>query len=209
MRATFASSSEIRRGTQLNSCKYLRAVIEETMRMSPSTLAHAWREQDPASVAAVETLVIDGHIIPPGTQFAVSQYSLQHNDEYFAEPFKFSFDRWLAPEAETTEQRNAQTAMRRAFVPFPIGDRACPGKSMAWLDMKLTIARTLWYFDFEQASGRDGQLGGGWDDGRKDGRGRMDEYQLYDSVVVFHNGPFLGFKPYGGHWKDLGVSDHE
>lgn len=171
--------------------------------MSPSTLAHAWREQDPTSVAAGEPLVIDGHVIPPGTKFAISQYALQHNEVYFPDSFKFSPDRWLALESETAEQRDARTAMRRAFAPFSISDRACAGKSMAWVELKLTIAQTPWYFDFERAPGRDGQLGGGWQGGDKSGRGKLDEFQLYDSVVVHHDGPCLIFKPYEDHWEEL------
>ncbi|KAJ4418526.1 hypothetical protein N0V82_005506 [Gnomoniopsis sp. IMI 355080] len=209
IRTTFASSKEIRQGAQLNGCKYLRAVIEETMRMSPSTLSHAWREQDPASVAKGERLVIDGHVIPPGTQFAVSQYALQHHEEYFPDPFKFNPERWLAPTMESLERRDAQASMRRAFAPFSIGDRACAGKPMAWLEMRLTIAHTLWYFDFKQATGKEGKLGGGDGVNRHDGRGRLDEYQLYDSVVVMHDGPCLVFEPYKDHWKDLELLDRE
>lgn len=176
------------------------------MRLSPSTLAHAWREQDPASVAAGESLVIDGHVIPPGTQIAVSQYSLQHNEKYFPEPWRFSPDRWLMrEEEETPEQRGVKAAMRRAFAPFSLGERACAGRAMAWLEMRLVVAKTLWYFDFERALGEEGRLGGGGLGGSgwgKYGRDRVDEFQLYDGVVVVHDGPCLAFKPYQDHWKD-------
>ncbi|ROW12524.1 hypothetical protein VMCG_00732 [Cytospora schulzeri] len=204
IRTTFTSGGEIRQGPQLNGCKYLRAVIEETMRLSPSTLAPAWREQEPASAAAGEPFIVDGHVIPPGTQVAVSQYTLQHNKAYFPEPYEFRPERWLepGPGKEIAEQRDARTAMRRAFAPFSIGDRACAGKSMAYLEMRLAIARTLWYFDFERAAGEAGKLGEGWQ-GRMDGRGRLEEFQLYDSIVVDHNGPNLVFKPRGEYWKEL------
>lgn len=180
------------------------------MRMSPSALTPAWREQEAASAAAGESLIVDGHVIPPGTQVAVSQYSLQHNPKYFPEPFEFRPERWLAPEsgdgkplAETDEQREARTAMRRAFVPtFPIGDRSCAGKAMAYLEMRLTVAKTLWYLDFERAPGEAGELGGGWP-GKTDGRGRRDEFQLYDSIAVDHTGPNLVFLPRGGYCEEL------
>lgn len=142
-------------------------------------------------------------------QVAVSQYSLQHNPKYFPEPFEFKLERWLAPESEdgtpipeTAEQRDARTAMRRAFVPFSIGDRSCAGKSMAYLEMRLTIAKTFWYFDFERAPGEAGELGGG-QPGRTDSRGRRDEFQLYDSIAVDHTGPNLVFLPRSGHWEGL------
>lgn len=178
--------------------------------MSPSTLSPAWREQEASSAAAGEPFIVDGHVIPPGTQVAVSQYSLQHNPKYFPEPFEFRPERWLGPESEdgtplpeTAEQQDALNARRRTFAPFSIGDRACAGKAMAYIEMRLTIAKTLWYFDFERAPGEAGELGGG-SPGSTDGRGRRDEFQLFDSIVVDHTGPNLLFQPRGGYWEELG-----
>lgn len=212
IRTEFNSGQDIIQGPRLNNCKYLRAVIEETMRMSPSTLIHAWREQDPASVASGEAFVVDGHLIPPGTQVASSNYCVQHNEAYFPEPFKFRPERWLVPEAgdkdsptdsAQTSQQNFPTAMRRAFIPFSIGDRACAGKPMAWLEIRLAIAKTLWYFDFQRAPGEAGQLGGGREGAIDEGRERADEFQLYESIVVDHTGPNLVFTPRGDFWRDL------
>ncbi|KAK2615979.1 hypothetical protein N8I77_002700 [Diaporthe amygdali] len=212
IRTKFASGSEIRQGSNLSGCAYLRAVIDETMRMSPSTLAPAWREQERTSAAAGEPFIVDGYVIPPGTQVAVSQFTVQHNEEYFPDPFDFRPERWLAPESgdtqvsrETVEQRNARATMRRAFVPFSTGDRSCAGKSMAYLEMRLAIAKTLWYFDFERAPGEAGELGGGRP-GRMDGRGRREEFQLYDSIAVDHKGPNLIFSLRGDYWKELDLN---
>ena len=205
IRNTFSSGHDIRQGPQLQSCKYLRAVIDETMRMSPSSLGPAWRAQDPASVAAGEAFVVDGHVIPPGTQVGSSRYAVQHNEAYFSEPYTFKPERWLPSEdgkPETAEDHKARAAMRRAFAPFSLGDRSCAGKAMAYLEMSLTIAKTMWYFDFKTAPGEAGKIGGGWP-GRKDGRGRPDEFQLYYSLVVQNDGPNLVFNSRGDHWKDL------
>lgn len=212
IRTKFASGGEIRQGSKLSSCTYLRAVIDETMRMSPSTLAPAWREQERTSAAAGEPFIVDGYVIPPGTQVAVSQFTVQHNEEYFPDPFDFRPERWLAPESgdtqgspETAEQRDARATMRRAFVPFSTGDRSCAGKSMAYLEMRLAIAKTLWYFDFERAPGEAGELGGGRP-GQVDGRGRREEFQLYDSIAVDHKGPNLIFSSRGDGWKELDLN---
>lgn len=211
IRTTFSSGRDIVQGPVLNSCKYLRAVIEETMRMSPSAPGHAWREQDRASVAAGEPFIVDGHLIPPGTQVATSLYSIFHNEAYFPDSYEFRPERWLAPDANKKDsaadraeagQQHDFTANRRAFVPFSTGDRACAGKPMAWLEMRLTIAKTLWYFDFERAPGEAGKLGGGREDG-PEGRRRVDEFQLKESIIVDHSGPNLVFKPRGNFWRDL------
>ncbi|KAI0021052.1 cytochrome P450 [Xylariomycetidae sp. FL0641] len=205
VRSTFHSGDDIRQGPRLAGCKYLRAVIDEALRIAPAALQAAWREQDAASVAAGETLIVDGHVIPPGTQVAVNLYSLMHNAAYFPEPFKFRPDRWMVPEDENAEQREARATMRRAFQPFVLGDRGCAGKAMAYLELSLTIARTMWYFDFNKAPGEAGKLGEGTP-GRTDGRGRRDEFQLYDGVLVIHEGPNLLFKPRGDLCKDLEAS---
>ncbi|KAH7413555.1 cytochrome P450 [Phaeosphaeria sp. MPI-PUGE-AT-0046c] len=211
IRNTFSSGHDIRQGLRLSQCKYLRAVIEETMRMSPSALAIAWREQYPESVAAGESFIVDGHVIPPGTQVGVSNYCLQHDPSIFAEPFAFRPERWLLPgsgDSEATDQSEAHAAMRYAFAPFSLGDRGCAGKPMAYLEMSLVIAKVMWYFDFERAAGAIGDLGGGTV-GRKDGRGRANEFQLYEGVVVGHYGPNLMFTPRENYHMDIKTKQAE
>ncbi|KAK8093898.1 hypothetical protein PG997_000583 [Apiospora hydei] len=201
IRTTFSSGSEIRQGPQLASCKYLRAVIDETLRICPPTPGVMWREKDPLSP---EPLVVDGHVIPPGTLVGVGTYSLMHNPEYFPEPFSFRPQRWLdgAVEEEDPKAKEARAIMRRAFIPFSLGDRGCAGKAVAYSEMSLTVAKTLWYFDFEKAPGAAGDVGGGRK-GAEKGRDRPDEYQLHDSFMADHNGPNLVFRARGDYWEDL------
>lgn len=222
IRSTFGSAAEILPGPQLRGCRYLRACLDEAMRMSPPALAASWREQDGGT-----PLVVDGHVIPPGVQVAVNVYALFHNPAYFPDPFAFRPERWLGAgddgddddeqdhdhdhddgevggggAAADVDRTAAARTMRRAFAPFLIGDRSCAGKNMAYTEMSITIARTLWYFDFERAPGKDGELGGG-QAGRTDGRGRPDEYQLKDRFIAVHEGPNLVFRPRGDFWKEL------
>ncbi|KAI1253593.1 hypothetical protein MGN70_005803 [Eutypa lata] len=197
IRTTFSSGSEIRHGQKLTSCKYLRAVIDESMRISPPTPGVMWREQDPLST---EPLVVDGHVIPPGTLVGVGTYSLMHNPEYFPEPFAFRPERWL--EDEAPEEKEARATMRRAFIPFILGDRGCAGKAVAYLEMSLTVAKTIWYFDFEKAPGDVGELGSGRK-GAARGRDRPGEYQLYDRFMAEHEGPNLIFRPRENYWEEL------
>lgn len=181
------------------------------MRLSPSVLAPAWRQQDPASVAAGERWIVDGHVIPPGTQVGVSNYALQHDAKIFPEPFAFKPERWLPPPSSSSSSSSGEadaafqaqlSKMRRAFAPFSVGERACAGKPMAWLEMSLVVAKTVWYFDFEKAEGEAGKVGEGkrgWGDGRE----REGEFQLYEGVVVGHDGPNVVFRPRGEEWREL------
>ncbi|ETS76240.1 hypothetical protein PFICI_11627 [Pestalotiopsis fici W106-1] len=190
IRDAFSDGSLITVGPQLLGCKYLRAVIDETLRMSPPTTVMPWREVD-RNISPKEPCVVDGHVVPGGTLVAISAYCLMHNEEYFPQPFAFQPERWLD---DTDPDRLAR--MVEAFIPFSFGDTMCLGKTLAYMEMSLVLAKTLWYFDFKQAPGESGKLGaggpGGWDG---DLRRRVDEFQLYDAFVGEHNGPNLTFIP--------------
>lgn len=113
-----------------------------------------------------------------------------HNELYFTDPFEFRPERWLEPEQESASKR---TTMREAFAAFALGDTGCVGKAMACQEMSLIVAKTMWYFDFQRAPGKAGKLGGG-EAARKDGRHRVNEYQLDDNQTSDKDGPNLVFK---------------
>ncbi|KAI1173829.1 cytochrome P450 [Nemania sp. FL0916] len=163
IRTTFKISSQIRNGSQLAGAD---------LRMSPPITGTLWRQQVVTPEEASEPLIIDGHTIPTGTQIGVNTYSLHHNEEYFPRPFTYLPERWLpdCPEYQTTN--------RNAFAAFSVGARGCAGKPMAYLEASLVIAKTLWYFDFEELT-----------------RAEANEYQLNDIVVSTHKGPWLKFTP--------------
>lgn len=198
IRTTFVSGQDIKSGTQLTGCKHLRAVINETLRMSPSSIGTLWRQQDltlPSEIS--KPLVVDGHVVPPGTMVGLSPYSLLHNEKYFPEPFIFRPERHLE-----AVQNGKSTDTARAFAPFAVGSRSCGGRAVAYLEASLTIAKTLWYFDLEKAPGKAGELGQG---GLGMGKGgeRENEYQVWDVIIAEYHGPNLIFTPRGEHWKEL------
>ncbi|KAI1802859.1 cytochrome P450 [Daldinia bambusicola] len=200
IRTAFSSGQAVKSGPQLSSCKYLRAVIDETMRVAPPTTATPWREEDIYSAAPAPSdgspFLVDGHAIPRGTAVGVSLYSLMHNEAYFPEPFAFRPERWLDDADDGAFDEATRATMRRALAPFALGDRGCAGKAMAYLEASLVVAKTLWYFDFRTAWGPAGRVGGGTP-GRS-WRDRVDEYQLYDIFTADHDGPNLVFKPRAG-----------
>ncbi|KAI1824026.1 cytochrome P450 [Xylaria intraflava] len=197
IRTAFQKGADICGGPQLFACRYLRACIDEALRMSPPLPGTLWRElyEDNG-----EPWVIDGHVIPPGTKVGVNTYSLHHNEEYFPEPFAYVPERWL--EDETPYPQASNKAMQDAFAAFSTGARGCGGKAMAYLEASLVVARTLWYFDFEVAPGQPGKAGCGFS-GAANGRERETEYQLYDVFISIHDGPNLIFKQREDFCKDL------
>ncbi|RYC57327.1 hypothetical protein CHU98_g8890 [Xylaria longipes] len=198
IRSTFASGEEIKAGPQLAGCRYLRACLDESMRMSPSVPGTLWRIQDPGDE---QPLVIDGHLVPKGTLMGVSAYAIHHNEEYFPDSFTFKPERWLAA-GTSSEEDAAAKRMHDAFAAFSTGSRACAGKALAYMESTLVLAKTLWYFDFKSAPGNLGEVGGG-KPGSPPGRSRPDEYQLEDIFTATHDGPYLMFQARGEQCRDL------
>ncbi|KAK4211987.1 cytochrome P450 [Rhypophila decipiens] len=188
IRTTFAHGHEIQGGPQLAGCVYLRACIDEALRMSPPGPTTLWRVQDPNDK---QPLFIDGHLVPRGTTFGVNIYSLHHNEDYFPSPFEYRPERWLWSSNSIDEA--ARKRALEAFTAFGVGSRQCAGKPMAYLEASLVLAKTIWYYDFESAPGELGQVGGGRV-GAKHGRDRPDEFQLHDMFVSLHDGPYLVFR---------------
>ncbi|KAK8090644.1 cytochrome P450 [Apiospora phragmitis] len=196
IRTRFSLGSDIQSGPQLSECKYLRAMIDESMRLSPPFLGTFWREQHASST---EPLVVDGRVIPAGITVGVNLYCLMHNEAYFSDAFSFKPERWLAPEegedaSGEKEQEAGRATMRKAFAPFSLGEASCLGKGMAYLKISLTLAKTLWCFDFEKAPGELGRVGEGHAGMKDDARRRAGEYRLFDISTADHDGPYLVFR---------------
>ncbi|KAI1419418.1 cytochrome P450 [Xylaria sp. FL1777] len=193
--STFSSSSEIHGSPRLSNCQYLRACIDEALRMSSPVNGTLWRELA-ADDDGSRPFTVDGHVIPKGVQVGVNIYTLHHNPEYFPDPYAFKPERWLG--GNEAERRR----MKDAFAPFQIGYRGCAGKPMAYLEASLVIAKLFWYFNFESAPGEIGQVGGG-KVGDETGRHRPEEFQMYDVFASKHDGPMVIFKPREKYCEEL------
>ncbi|KAK8017757.1 cytochrome p450 family protein, partial [Apiospora rasikravindrae] len=167
--SSFASGETIRGGPEMAACKYLRATIDETLRISPPAPGTLWRElSDP----------VEKQGPPPG--------------DYFPNPYEFIPERWLDEGYGFHAVEKA--TVYDAFVPFSAGSRGCAGKAMAYAQCSLVLASILWYFDFETAPGEQGRLGGGSPE-MGSGRERENEFQTYDTASSAHDGPMLVFSP--------------
>ncbi|KAI8963500.1 cytochrome P450 [Daldinia sp. FL1419] len=194
IRSAFNSGNDIRGGPILAKCHYLRACIDESLRMSPPAAGTLWREQYPDDQTP-GPLIIDGHVIPKGTHIGINIYALHHNEEYFPDSFNYQPERWITP--------SGSPISHDAFAAFLAGPRGCAGKAMAYLEASLVLAKTLWYFDFGVAPGKLGTVGMG-EKGNRNGRDKETEFQLYDTFTASSDGPYLVFHPRGDYWKELG-----
>ncbi|OTB12190.1 hypothetical protein K445DRAFT_321192 [Daldinia sp. EC12] len=191
IRTTFQSGNDICAKTVAN-CPYLRACINESLRMSPPSPGTLWRHLAPEEECN-GPFIVDGHVIPKGTVVGVNTYSLHHNEEYFPGPFRYDPERWLIT-TDFEEGIAAKKVINEAFAPFSTGPRGCAGKPMAYLELSLALSKIFWYYDFETAPGELGQVG----------VGEQGEFRLYDIFTSTHDGPYLVFKPRGTFTKDFG-----
>ncbi|KAM3565576.1 hypothetical protein MY1884_000109 [Beauveria asiatica] len=190
IRARFASVEEIEHGPALGGCTYLRACVDEAMRLSPSVGGILPRE------ILAGGMTIDGHTLPVGTVVGVPHYAVQHNEDYFPDPYSYVPERWL-PGAKNsalgreTSQDDVSLAAS-AFCPFSIGPRGCIGKALAYAEMTTTLARTIYTYDMRKAVGvadpSEGRVGNEW------GRHRPGEFQLVDTFTSAKKGPVVEFK---------------
>ncbi|KAF2261474.1 cytochrome P450 [Lojkania enalia] len=184
IRNTFSDVEDIVTGPTLSACAYLRACIDETMRMTPPVAGALPRQVLPGGID------IDGRHIPAGLDVGVPHYAIHHNPEYYPQPFTYMPERWLSdPQANPLHAYLA--AAHSAFCPFSIGPRGCIGKGLAYVELTVTIARVLFLFDLRVKPGS--RLGGGNPD-LEVGRMRADEYQIEDRFASCKDGPILQFR---------------
>ncbi|ETN41091.1 uncharacterized protein HMPREF1541_03026 [Cyphellophora europaea CBS 101466] len=155
VRSAFEHEDDIRTGPTLNKLLYLRACIDEAMRMTPPAGSSLFREAQEGGAT------VDGQRLPAGVQVGVPIYGIHHNAEYFPAPFEYRPERWLEGESGNTKE-NVEKA-RSAFCPFSVGTRSCVGKGMAMMELSLAVAYAIHTLDFQHAEGQHALKGWGFE----------------------------------------------
>ncbi|KAI8057112.1 cytochrome P450 [Syncephalis plumigaleata] len=115
------------------------AVIHESMRVHPVAPFGMPR------IVPKGGTTLDGHYVPEGTTVMVSINVMQMDKDAFPEPEVFRPERWL----DSTPEQLAK--MRLHFAPFSVGPRACLGRGLAWMELRMTAAELFRHFTFESA----------------------------------------------------------
>lgn len=184
VRSAFHSVSDIRAGPVLNSCAYLRAAVNETLRMAPVAAQPLWREADRGGC------MVDGEIIPAGLNVGAGIFSLHRNPKAFPNPYKYDIERWiLQPGKNEEKEKERIREMSRSFAPFSVGPRQCIAKNFAMMELLLTMANVFFQLEFEKVGNLgQGKKGAGW------GREREDEFQFKSFFTSYMEGPMVRFK---------------
>ena len=154
VRGAFSEVEEIVSGTRLNELVYLKACIDEALRLAPAVPGAIPREVMDGGA------VVDGVFLPAGTDCGTPVYSIHRQEQYYRSAETFIPERWIenatcsaSGMSWTTTKADIDTA-RRAYCPFSIGPRGCIGKSMAFMEMRLSLARLVYLFDMTLADRR-------------------------------------------------------
>ena len=183
IRNTFASTDEIVLGPKLSSCQYLRACLDESMRLTPAGPSELSRD----ILSGGQT--IDGEFYPEGITVGTSEWSSGRDDD-FGDPYVYRPERWIVNEEGGVTAKDI-ARIRNHVHPFSAGPAKCVGQNLAMLELLTTTARTLFRFDVRAAPGS--TLGEGapelaW--GRRD----RNQFQLDDAYISMRDGPMLQFK---------------
>lgn len=184
IRTAFEKVEDICIGQQLDSCHYLLACINESMRLSPPLGAIMPRQ------ALHGGICVDGHFFPEGTEVGTPVYALHHQERYHPDPFMFNPARWREGLSSAASDE-IHSLLHSAFCPFGIGPRGCAGKALAYVEISILLARIVFSFDLRlsQSPGREGGRSN-WAKGRK----REKEFHVFDTIVALHDGPMVEFK---------------
>ena len=125
---------------RLASLPYIKAVIDEALRIYPPLSADLRRE------ISSEGAALSGHFLPGGTIVSVYSLAASQSAANFAQPRCFVPERWLHADERPEWTKGDHLD---ACQPFSVGPRNCIGMSLAYAETKLILARLLWRFDIE------------------------------------------------------------
>ncbi|KAH7304450.1 benzoate 4-monooxygenase cytochrome P450 [Stachybotrys elegans] len=184
IRSTFNTPEDIVYDQKLLSCVYLRACIDEGMRMTPTGPCELPRQVLPGGQRVL------GEFYPPGTILGVVPWCMSFSESIYEDATVFRPERWIVDEANGVTKESVDR-LKANFHPFLSGVGSCLGKNIAMAEMMLTVARTLHRLDIRRTPGSTLGCGGpeqGW------GARNKKQYQLVDAYVSLRQGPEVQFR---------------
>ncbi|KAI4225731.1 MAG: hypothetical protein L6R36_003694 [Xanthoria steineri] len=143
VRSAFSHESEIV-AAKVDGLAYLNAVIEEGFRLCPPVALGMPR------LVPQGGSTISGYPLPAGTFVSCSSYASSRSPLHFPfSPDIFIPSRWLPNNDPQSPPPPKQGTATSAFHPFSLGPRNCLGRNLAYLELRLILARLVWEFDFE------------------------------------------------------------
>ncbi|KAL3449223.1 cytochrome P450 [Aspergillus insuetus] len=125
--------------SQVKNLAYLKACIEESLRLSPPLPRGLERVTPPGGAH------IMGTFIPGNVGVSVPAYVAHRDAALFPNPEAFLPERWIDNAKDIAK-------MREAFIPFSAGGRACIGRNITMIEQQILIATLVHRYDFSLPS---------------------------------------------------------
>ncbi|CAL1272913.1 unnamed protein product [Larinioides sclopetarius] len=111
---------------------FTQAVILEVLR---------WRTTVPLNVLryTLADTNVSGYDIPAGTIVIANFWAVHHDPKHWEDPESFEPERFLAPDGKSVVKSPH-------YMPFSVGKRACPGETMAYMEIFLYFVSLLQQF---------------------------------------------------------------
>ncbi|PMD12676.1 cytochrome P450, partial [Hyaloscypha hepaticicola] len=127
-------TSDVPTYDSLASLPFLRACIEESLRVRPASSFGLPR------VVSKGGRYIASQFVAEGVTVSVPTYTLLRDPVAFERPEEFIPKRWIDGDKER---------MNKAHFPFSTGPRACIGRNIAYYEQLIVIGTLVRAFDFE------------------------------------------------------------
>ena len=135
----FSQGETIAAYARVKSLPYLRACLDESLRILPPLPRGLERKTPP------QGMTILGEHIAGGITVSVPTYTAHRDPTLFPKPDTYIPERWL-------DESDAMKEMRAAFIPFSSGGRACLGRNITIIEQQILIATLVHRYDFALAN---------------------------------------------------------
>ncbi|KAI0459980.1 cytochrome P450, partial [Xylaria acuta] len=137
VRSAFKSDDEITL-TSVGNLTYMLACLNESLRRYPPVAGSLPR------VAPKGGAMVDGGFVPEGTIVSLYQWAVNHDKNYWNDPYSFAPERWLGDPKYKSDKLDAMQS-------FSVGPRNCIGRNLAYAEMRLILAKIVYNFDMTLA----------------------------------------------------------
>nr|XP_054929670.1 cytochrome P450 3A14-like [Dermacentor andersoni] len=129
--------------TIMKKLKYLEHVVDETLRLYPTSLSGVNRQ-------AKEDFEYNGIKYKAGTNVMAALYQIHRDPRYFSNPLEFNPDRF--------SPGNEASFTKAAFMPFGMGPRNCVAMRLALLKVRYTVAKMVQKYRMELGPSQKGTM---------------------------------------------------